>query len=253
MSSDHDHATTPSPVRCAACGADGDILSLAGLCPACLLGAGVMSSLAAPTLPAAGPVPVDEGRLALEFPELEVVGLIGRGGMGTVFKVRQKRLDRVVALKLLPEAWSDDPCFRQRFAREAKALAALDHPNIVTIHDFGERGNLFYFTMEWVAGGDLAALADAGVIPPARAVDMLAQVCAGLQFAHDRGFIHREHQTGEHPRRPGGGRQDRRLRTGQAPRGDRRRAPGHRRRGRRRTHTRHWARHRLGNTAIHGP
>jgi len=79
------------------------------------------------------------------FPELDILELIGRGGMGAVYKARQKELDRLVALKILPPEIGQDPGFAQRFAREAQAMAKLSHPNIVTIHDFGQRGEFYFF------------------------------------------------------------------------------------------------------------
>lgn len=80
----------------------------------------------------AAPTPAD---LARFFPELEILELIGRGGMGAVYKARQKRLDRLVALKVLPALVKRDPAFAERFAREARALARLAHPNIVAVYD----------------------------------------------------------------------------------------------------------------------
>src|SRR5262245_30064576 len=74
--------------------------------------------------------------VASHFPNLEIIELIGQGGMGAVYKARQPALDRIVALKILPPAWGRDPAFSERFSREAKALARLSHPNIVIVHDF---------------------------------------------------------------------------------------------------------------------
>ena len=79
-------------------------------------------------------------QLAPLFPQLEILELIGKGGMGAVYKARQKHLDRVVALKILPPGIGDDPAFAERFAREAKALAKLNHPGIVTLYEFGSGG-----------------------------------------------------------------------------------------------------------------
>jgi serine/threonine protein kinase len=78
------------------------------------------------------------------FPQLEILELIGCGGMGAVYKVRQPKLDRLVALKILPRDAGRDPKFAERFAREARALASLSHPNIVALHDFGETDGLYY-------------------------------------------------------------------------------------------------------------
>ena len=86
------------------------------------------------------------------FPDLEVIEMIGRGGMGAVYKARQKELDRLVALKILPPGIGDDRAFADRFVREAKALAKLNHPNIVTLYEFDQADGLFYFIMEFVDG-----------------------------------------------------------------------------------------------------
>src|ERR1019366_5576742 len=102
--------------------------------------------------------------LAVKFPQLEILELIGKGGMGAVYKARQRQLDRVVALKILPPGIGDEPAFAERFAREAKALAKLNHPGIVTIYDFGRANGLFYFVMEFVDGVNLRQLLHAGRI-----------------------------------------------------------------------------------------
>ena len=120
-----------------------------GLCPACLLNRGLESNTIGDSAGGQAarwdPPPVLE--LAGSFPELDIIELIGRGGMGAVYKARQKELDRLVALKILPPEIGRDESFAQRFAREAQAMARLSHPNIVTIHDFGQRGGLYYFLM----------------------------------------------------------------------------------------------------------
>src|SRR5690349_9282843 len=95
---------------------------------------------------AAAPAPAD---LAGRFPSLEVLGLLGQGGMGTVYRARQLKLDRPVALKVLALGPTAGPAFAERFLREARALARLNHPHIVTVHDFGEAGELYFFVMEY--------------------------------------------------------------------------------------------------------
>jgi serine/threonine protein kinase len=117
----------------------------AGLCPRCLLqqgfedGIGEQSSRAA-TFVSTKFIPPEPEELAKHFPQLEILELIGKGGMGAVYKARQKQLDRIVALKILPPGIGDDPSFAERFAREAKALAKLNHPGIVTLFEFGSSG-----------------------------------------------------------------------------------------------------------------
>ena len=115
-----------------------------GLCPACLLNRGLepntlVSSATPPTQPhSARWTAPSLAELAPRFPELELLELLGRGGMGAVYKARQKNLNRLVALKILPPEIGQDPAFSERFAREAQAMARLNHPHIVTIYDFGQ-------------------------------------------------------------------------------------------------------------------
>ena len=125
------------------------------------------------------------------FPELEVIQFVGRGGMGAVYKVRQKNLDRVVALKVFLDR-PDDPEFAARFQREARALARLNHPNIVTVHDFGVRDDVHYLVMEYVDGLNLRQLTAEERLSPEMALQMVPQLCDALQYAHDNGVIHRD-------------------------------------------------------------
>src|SRR4029078_9315449 len=135
-----------------------------GLCPACLMVGGMASGAAvdpasggAITTPLSGSSPAsgDWADLAAHFPQLEILELLGRGGMGAVYKARQKNLDRFVALKVIPPEAAKDPTFAERFAREARALARLNHPNIVTVFDFGQAGDVDWLLMEYVDGVNL--------------------------------------------------------------------------------------------------
>jgi tRNA A-37 threonylcarbamoyl transferase component Bud32 len=137
-------------------------------------------------------VPPTVAELAGKFPQLDILELIGSGGMGAVYKARQKALDRLVALKILPPDVSRDPSFAERFVREAKVLAKLNHPNIVTLYEFGETEGLYYFLMEYVEGVNLRQLLGAGKIPPKEALAIVPPICDALQFAHDRGIVHRD-------------------------------------------------------------
>jgi predicted Ser/Thr protein kinase len=130
--------------------------------------------------------------LAAIFPQFEILELIGQGGMGAVYKVRQRQLDRVVALKILPPGIGGDAAFADRFAREAKALAKLNHPGIVTIHEFGCSGGLYFIVMEFVDGVNLRQLLKGGRISPREALAIVPQICDALQFAHDLGIVHRD-------------------------------------------------------------
>jgi serine/threonine protein kinase len=164
------------------------------------------------------------GELAGRFPELDLLELIGRGGMGAVYKARQKQLDRLVALKILPPRSHDDSAFAERFTREAKALARLNHPGIVTLYEFGKvdpqppaapkrsdgestlsplprqnevtagqsASGLYYFLMEFVDGVNLRQLLVAGRIAPREALAIVPQICDALQYAHDQGIVHRD-------------------------------------------------------------
>jgi hypothetical protein len=134
--------------------------------------------------------PVDA--VARLFPRLEILGLLGVGGMGAVYKARQPALDRLVALKLLPAAGDSGANFEERFNREARALALLGHPNIVAVHEFGDVGELRYFIMEFVDGANLRQLEQTGRLSPREALQIIPQICDALQYAHDEGVVHRD-------------------------------------------------------------
>ncbi|HEV7867475.1 MAG TPA: protein kinase [Chthoniobacteraceae bacterium] len=129
--------------------------------------------------------------IAAAFPELEVRTLIGLGGMGVVFHARQPRIERPVALKILPPNLARQPGFAERFTREARALARLNHPHIVAVYDFGERAGFYYLMMEYVDGVNLRQAIRAGVTPE-QALGLVPHICEALQFAHDRGVLHRD-------------------------------------------------------------
>jgi serine/threonine protein kinase len=130
--------------------------------------------------------------LAPHFPQLELLRLLGQGGMGAVYQARQKELDRVVALKILPTLTASGPGFAGRFAREARALARLNHPHIVTLYEFGQAGGIYYFLMEFVDGPTLRQLLNTRRISPQEALAIVPQICDALQFAHERGIVHRD-------------------------------------------------------------
>jgi serine/threonine protein kinase len=136
--------------------------------------------------------PPTPGELARYFPQVQVLELLGQGGMGAVYKARQTKLDRLVAIKILPPEVARDPAFAERFVREARSLARLNHPHIVTVHDFGDVDGLFHFTMEYVDGRNLRTLLQDGPLPAAQAKAILTQVCDALQYAHDEGLVHRD-------------------------------------------------------------
>jgi predicted Ser/Thr protein kinase len=127
------------------------------------------------------------------FRGMEVIEVIGQGGMGVVYKARQIDLDRTVALKILsPRLAVADPEFPRRFAREAQALATLDHPNIVRVHEMGREADLCYLVMEHVDGVNLRELLIQKKLPPEQALRIVPQLCDALEYAHSRGVIHRD-------------------------------------------------------------
>ncbi|MHB8520611.1 MAG: protein kinase domain-containing protein [Limisphaerales bacterium] len=224
----------PNGKKCPQCGAALPAGALAGLCPACLLkqGAAADTGVASEAPGKVGPngtkvveppghPPIAE--LAKLFPQLEILAFIGQGGMGAVYQARQPALDRLVALKILQAAGGAG--FSERFTREARALARLNHPNIVAVYEFGQVGNrgeatgpaektltpalshpmgeggatapgegggLHYFIMEFIDGLNLRQLEQAGKLSPREALQIIPQICDALQYAHDEGVVHRD-------------------------------------------------------------
>ena len=162
-----------------------------GLCPKCLLAAVMAPTEAGQGANASAERPTLE-TVAAAFPQLEILELIGSGGMGVVYKARQPRLDRFVALKLLPRALAADAAFAERFNREARTLARLSHPNIVAVHDFGQSGGFCYLLMEFVDGVNLRQAMEAGRFTPQQAFQLVPKICDALQYAHDEGILHRD-------------------------------------------------------------
>ena len=181
-----------SSPKCPQCGASLPDNAPAGLCPNCLMALNLKTeTVFTDDTPAAQP-PLPPEQIAPHFPQLEILECLGRGGMGVVYKARQKSLNRLVALKLLAPERVRDAKFAERFAREAQALAALNHPNIVTIHDFGQAGGFYYLLMEFVDGVNLRQLLRARKFTPEEALAIVPPLCDALQFAHDRGIVHRD-------------------------------------------------------------
>ena len=138
------------------------------------------------------PAPPTPEEIAEQFPNFDILGCLGRGGMGVVYKARQKSLNRLVALKILAPERERDAAFAQRFALEAETLAKLNHPGIVTIYDFGQTDGLFYLVMEFVDGVSLRHLLEAGRVSPREALAIVPQICDALQYAHDQRIVHRD-------------------------------------------------------------
>jgi serine/threonine protein kinase len=176
---------------CPKCGATIPALAPQGLCPKC-----VMQAVVEPSDEAAvskrRPVPPSVEAVAAAFPELEVMELIGAGGMGSVYKARQPKLNRLVALKILYLDLAADPAFAERFNREAQMLGLLNHANIVAIYDFGKQAEFFFLLMEFVDGVNLRQAMQAGSFSPTEALAVVPEICAALQYAHDEGVMHRD-------------------------------------------------------------
>jgi predicted Ser/Thr protein kinase len=195
---------------CPKCGAELALDAPAGICPKCLMQAGLAgqatggqqtgaSNPLTPNERSAATVPPQprfatpyHETLARQFPQLEILEHLGQGGMGVVYKARQRHLNRLVAVKILPPSVGSDPAFAERFTREAQALAQLNHPNIVQVYDFGRTEEFFYFIMEYVDGVNLRVLIREGKLSPEQALWIVPQICDALQFAHDEGIVHRD-------------------------------------------------------------
>jgi serine/threonine protein kinase len=134
----------------------------------------------------------------------EILGSLGAGGMGEVYRARDTRLDRDVALKILPELFAADPDRLARFEREAKSLAALNHPNIAHIHGIEESGGIRALVMELVEGETLAERIARGPIPMDDALPIARQIAEALETAHDSGIVHRDLKPANIKVRPDG-------------------------------------------------
>ena len=178
--------------ECPRCGAKVAADAPEGLCVRCLakLNLTADSVLTGAEAPRSEPPSLEE--IAPHFPQLEVLACLGRGGMGVVYKARQKSLDRLVALKILAPEREKDPQFAERFAREAQALAKLSHPHIVTVYDFGQADGLFYLLMEYVDGVNLRQLLRTRRLESKEALAIVPPICDALQYAHDHAVVHRD-------------------------------------------------------------
>src|ERR1700733_2596474 len=126
----------------------------------------------------------------------EIVAPLGAGGMGEVYRARDSRLNRDVAIKILPEAFSSDDEGLRRFEREARLASALNHPNIVTIYELGQDGSTHYIAMELIEGKTVGELLADGPLPIRKALEIAAQVAEGLAKAHEAGIAHRDLKPG---------------------------------------------------------
>ena len=127
------------------------------------------------------------------FAGYEVQSVVGLGGVGVLYRARQLRLDRPVALKLVEPEVARDPVVRERLRREARAVASIDHPNVVPLYEAGEEDGTVYIATRWIEGTELGALIhDEGPLDPVRAARTAAQIAAALDTAHGKGLVHRD-------------------------------------------------------------
>src|SRR5450631_2865348 len=122
----------------------------------------------------------------------EIAAPLGVGGMAEVYRAKDTRLERAVAIKILPAAFSADSDRLHRFEQEARAASALNHPNIVTIYELGRDGSSHYIAMELVEGQTLRVLLGSGLLPMRKVIEIAAQVAEGLTKAHEAGITHRD-------------------------------------------------------------
>src|SRR5262245_49205022 len=181
-----------STSKCPQCGAPMPENAPAGLCPNCLMALNLKTETVFSGELIATQPPLPPAELAPFFPQLEILECLGRGGMGVVYKARQKTLNRLVALKLLAPERVGDGKFAERFSHEAQALAVLNHPHIVTVYDFGEAGGFYYLLMQFVDGVNLRQAMRGGRFTPEQALAVVPPVCEALQYAHDHGIVHRD-------------------------------------------------------------
>jgi serine/threonine protein kinase len=189
MAQESSDMTNPDPSNCPQCGNPISEDAPSGLCPACVLAKAAITDNQTNPNPKSPPPSPDE--LAAQFPDLEILEIIGVGGMGAVYKARQPKLDRNVALKIL-QVHDDDPAFEERFNREARVLARLNHPNIVTVFDFGTSGPYHFLIMELIDGVNLRQAMQAGRFSSAEALTLIQEMCAALKSAHEDGILHRD-------------------------------------------------------------
>src|SRR5215510_3862234 len=122
----------------------------------------------------------------------EITALLGKGGMGEVYRARDSKLKREVAIKILPNEFSRDPARVSRFQREAEVLASLNHPNIAAIYDLQEANDTRFLVLELVEGETLADLISRGPIPVEEALEIARHICEGMEAAHEKGVVHRD-------------------------------------------------------------
>ena len=178
--------------KCSKCQAELEEDWFQPLCSRCLNADTVLAGEPLPRAIGGDFSPPHPDALRLLFPQLEIVSLLGSGGMGAVYRARQRGLDRQVALKILPPNFAGDAGFAERFAREARTLARLNHLNIVDVYDLGQTGRLYYFLMEFVDGVTLREVLHEHRLTPPEVLSIVTQICEALEYAHGEGIVHRD-------------------------------------------------------------
>ncbi len=130
--------------------------------------------------------------LQYKFPGHRIDGFIAQGGMGAVYLATQTSLDRQVAIKILPKEFGDDKDYRISFETEAKAMAKLNHPNLVGIYDFGDMDGMLFIVMEYIPGRSLYSVAKGQAVEQLEAANLINEMCHGLAHAHSSGLLHRD-------------------------------------------------------------
>ena len=126
----------------------------------------------------------------------EILSLVGAGGMGEVYKSRDTRLDRTVAIKILPDTFAADPQFRERFDREARTISQLDHPHVCALYDVGEQDGTAFLVMQYLEGETLADRLTKGALPIDQAIKTAIEIASALDRAHRAGIVHRDLKPG---------------------------------------------------------
>ena len=177
--------------KCSDCGS---LLAADGGCQVCLLQLGISNPGDQSDSVPGSPVKLPSlEQLNEEFPQFEITRLVGQGGMGAVYHARQTNLDRDVALKVISGEVAGDTSFMERFEREAKTLARLSHPNIVTVYDYGRTpGGVAYLVMEYVDGINLREAIQSQSAGPEDSLAIVSTICQALHYAHGRGVVHRD-------------------------------------------------------------